>query len=269
MPSLVVFVAFGKFASNLNVIGAFVPRIELRDFRQKRVWGVVIEPIPSGNRLWFDPSTCQDVDLVDFRMGINPGPPIMSREEFETRKADLWRKRAMESVAAKLIVNCVNASIRSCRLSQFLVYHMPFLCSAGAIAATFVCPLDVIKTRLQVHGLPEAHHSGPKGSIIITSLQNIIRTEGLKGLHRGLSPTLVALLPNWAVYFTVYGYLKDLLHTRVNNSGQLTFGANMIAASGAGAVTAIAANPLWVVKTRLQVGWILLSAVSFKLIEVD
>ncbi|CAL5421618.1 unnamed protein product [Camellia sinensis] len=76
-----------------------------------------------------------------------------------------------------------------------------------AIAATFVCPLDVIKTRLQVHGLPEAHHSGP----------------------------------------------NDLLHTRVNNSGQLTFGANMIAASGAGAVTAIAANPLWVVKTRLQV----------------
>ncbi|CAL5363037.1 unnamed protein product [Camellia sinensis] len=118
--------------------------------------------------------------------------------------------------------------------------------TAGAIAATFVCPLDVIKTRLQVHGLPEAHHSVQKG---------------LKGLYRDLSPTLVALLPNWAVYFTVYGYLKDLLHTHgcsycdntVNNSGQLTFGANMIAASGAGAVTVIAANPLWVVKARLQV----------------
>ncbi|CAL5340314.1 unnamed protein product [Camellia sinensis] len=40
-------------------------------------------------------------DLVDFRMGINLGSPIMSREEFETRKADLWRKRATESVAAK------------------------------------------------------------------------------------------------------------------------------------------------------------------------
>ncbi|KAL3510736.1 hypothetical protein ACH5RR_030137 [Cinchona calisaya] len=124
--------------------------------------------------------------------------------------------------------------------------------AAGAIAATFVCPLDVIKTRLQVHGLPETAHPGYRGSVIITSLQNIVRNEGFRGLYRGLSPTLAALLPNWAVYFTVYGHLKSLLHFHVDSSGQLTIAANMIAASGAGATTAIAANPLWVVKTRLQ-----------------
>ncbi|XP_057508806.1 nicotinamide adenine dinucleotide transporter 1, chloroplastic [Actinidia eriantha] len=124
--------------------------------------------------------------------------------------------------------------------------------SAGAIAATVMCPLDVIKTRLQVYGLPERPHSGERGSIIITSLKDIIRNEGLKGMYRGLSPTLVALLPNWAVYFTVYRHLKDLLCSHVDNDGQLTFGASMIAASGAGAATAIATNPLWVVKTRLQ-----------------
>ena len=39
------------------------------------------------------------------------------------------------------------------------------------------------------------------GSVIITSLRNIVKTEGLRGLYRGLSPTIVALLPNWAVSF--------------------------------------------------------------------
>ncbi|XP_007044248.2 PREDICTED: nicotinamide adenine dinucleotide transporter 2, mitochondrial [Theobroma cacao] len=124
--------------------------------------------------------------------------------------------------------------------------------TAGAIAATFVCPLDVIKTRLQVHGLPEASQSGARGSVIITSLQHIIKNDGLKGLYRGLSPTILALLPNWAVYFTLYEQLKGLLTSHEDNGGQLTIGANMVAAAGAGAATAITTNPLWVVKTRLQ-----------------
>ncbi|KAF9625593.1 hypothetical protein IFM89_024366 [Coptis chinensis] len=124
--------------------------------------------------------------------------------------------------------------------------------AAGAISATFVCPLDVIKTRLQVYGLPDLPHSGRKGSLIVASMKNIIQNEGVRGLYRGLSPTILALLPNWAVYFTVYEQLKTILKSHGNRDGQLTIGANIIAATGAGAATAITTNPLWVVKTRLQ-----------------
>lgn len=42
---------------------------------------------------------------------------------------------------------------------------------------------------------------------------------------------------------------------------QLSVGANMLAASGAGAATTCFTNPLWVVKTRLQVS--ILSSLYF------
>ncbi|XP_074309479.1 nicotinamide adenine dinucleotide transporter 1, chloroplastic-like [Silene latifolia] len=136
--------------------------------------------------------------------------------------------------------------------------------AAGSIAATFVCPLDVIKTRLQVHGTNMASGSTVKGSIIITSLQDIIKREGFRGLYRGLSPTLLALLPNWAVYFTVYEHLKGVLQLDDSGNGQLTFGRNMVAAAGAGAATAITTNPLWVVKTRLQTQGMRTDVVPYK-----
>lgn len=42
------------------------------------------------------------------------------------------------------------------------------------------------------------------GGVIITSLKNIVKNEGLRGMYRGLSPTIIALLPNWAVSTTFF-----------------------------------------------------------------
>ncbi|KAK4790189.1 hypothetical protein SAY86_017493 [Trapa natans] len=134
--------------------------------------------------------------------------------------------------------------------SRGLLCHAGAGAAAGVIAATFVCPLDVIKTRFQVHGLASLGRDGFKGSLIVSSLKQIFQKEGIRGLYRGLTPTVLALLPNWAVYFTVYEQLKSLLGSTDTN--HLSVGANMMAASGAGAATTMTTNPLWVVKTRLQ-----------------
>ncbi len=42
----------------------------------------------------------------------------------------------------------------------------------------------------------------------LQSLKMIFKEEGLVGLYRGLPPTLVALIPNWAIYFFCYEQAK-------------------------------------------------------------
>lgn len=113
---------------------------------------------------------------------------------------------------------------------------------AGAVTATLVCPLDVLKTRLQVPG------KGAQYNGLAAGLVRILRQEGVRGLYRGLTPTLIALIPNWAVYFTVYERLKTSLSSLYKGS---TAGVHMASAAVAGAATVVVTNPLWVVKTRL------------------
>ena len=121
---------------------------------------------------------------------------------------------------------------------------------AGAVAATIVCPLDVLKTRLQVSTL---RAGGDAYVSTVQSLRSIVRLEGAVGLYRGLTPTVAALLPNWAVYFTAYEFLKTRGASAAPESEFAASLRHMTSAAGAGAATVLVTNPLWVVKTRLQV----------------
>eukprot|EP00898_Chlorokybus_atmophyticus_P003868 jgi/Chlat1/4482/Chrsp29S04422 len=119
---------------------------------------------------------------------------------------------------------------------------------AGSIAAAFVCPFDVVKTRLQVQRVKQGQL--PKFHGLSSSMSVIFREEGVRGLYRGLTPTMVALLPNWAVYFTVYDGLRSVLGPKDGSAPSTA--VNVASAAGAGSATVFTTNPLWVVKTRMQ-----------------
>jgi solute carrier family 25 folate transporter 32 len=97
--------------------------------------------------------------------------------------------------------------------------------------------------------LDSAH---PRRSPAAGGLSRILAEEGVRGLYRGLTPTLFALLPNWAVYFSTYERLKVTIAGHVRPEWAASPGVHMAAAAGAGAATMLITNPLWVVKTRLQ-----------------
>lgn len=117
---------------------------------------------------------------------------------------------------------------------------------AGMISSVVTCPLDVVKTRLQNQGRGVVEYSGTIGT-----LKRIRMEEGLRGLYRGLTPTVVGYLPTWAIYFTIYDYCKI---SWANDFGHYEneWLVHIASAMTAGMASTSLTNPVWVIKTRFM-----------------
>eukprot|EP00188_Purpureofilum_apyrenoidigerum_P003231 Plantae.Rhodophyta-Purpureofilum_apyrenoidigerum.ctg33302.p1 GENE.Plantae.Rhodophyta-Purpureofilum_apyrenoidigerum.ctg33302~~Plantae.Rhodophyta-Purpureofilum_apyrenoidigerum.ctg33302.p1 ORF type:complete len:308 (-),score=30.40 Plantae.Rhodophyta-Purpureofilum_apyrenoidigerum.ctg33302:290-1213(-) len=102
---------------------------------------------------------------------------------------------------------------------------------AGLVNTLMFYPLDVVKTRMQVE-------NGSRDTIAAAFRRG--------GMFRGLSASMLALVPNWALYWVTYEELKKI-------GGESSALVHMGAAVGAGMFTAVVTSPLWVIKTRMQV----------------
>ena len=140
----------------------------------------------------------------------------------------------------------------------------------GMTAATLTSPLDVLKTRLQStfyqsqlaasrsakgirppHELPYLRagwlHISETGQI----LAQIPKVEGWRALFKGLGPNLIGVVPARAINFWAYGNGKRL-YSHILFGGQENTYVHLLAAASAGIITGTATNPIWLVKTRLQ-----------------
>ncbi|TBU24144.1 mitochondrial carrier [Dichomitus squalens] len=138
----------------------------------------------------------------------------------------------------------------------------------GMCGAIVTSPFDVVKTRLQ-SDLFRAKHVGlsieGNGAATVAVRRNLLwhfvetahiirdiyREESPRALFKGLGPTLVGVVPARSINFFTYGNGKQIIANNFNH-GQENSWVHLAAAAIAGVATGTATNPIWVVKTRLQ-----------------
>jgi solute carrier family 25 aspartate/glutamate transporter 12/13 len=175
-------------------------------------------------------------------------------------------------------------------LKQTITSLYNFACGsvAGAIGATVVYPIDLVKTRMQnqrksiaggasvspasnsiksaaIKQFSTATASRKLFSTLLHQQQQqqilyrnswdcfrkVVANEGAIGLYRGLLPQLVGVAPEKAIKLTMNDLMRGVLRNKAD--GSLSLVSESLAGGCAGASQVIFTNPLEIVKIRLQV----------------
>jgi len=130
------------------------------------------------------------------------------------------------------------------------------------VAACVTNPIDVIKTRLQIQGELVASNASTSQSLNATvtgdkhykgflrGIGRIVLDEGVAGLYKGLTPSLLREGTYSTLRMGGYDVMKDFLGAKDPRTAPLW--KKFIAGMTAGAIGAAIANPTDLVKVRMQ-----------------
>mmetsp|Transcript_52821 Transcript_52821/g.78918 ORF Transcript_52821/g.78918 Transcript_52821/m.78918 type:complete len:347 (-) Transcript_52821:154-1194(-) len=139
--------------------------------------------------------------------------------------------------------------------------------AGGASSTIALYPLDLIKVRLavnegQVRSSSSTASSTKNPAKRLSSWQvvrTVIRHEGALGLYAGLSPAVIGSAVSWGGYFFIYEDVRHrYAHWRYdtiesnNYKEKLTALDNFGLACFSGAIMVGLTNPIWLIKTRMQ-----------------
>ena len=115
---------------------------------------------------------------------------------------------------------------------------------AGAAAQTVVYPLEIVKTRVSLSA---------GGCSMATVIAGVLRTEGTRGLFKGLTPSLVGIFPYAGIDLMANSVLKDALAAKYAEVGRDPGVAELLGCGMASSTSAMLVTyPLNLVRTRLQ-----------------
>lgn len=141
---------------------------------------------------------------------------------------------------------------------------------AGACSAFLLHPFDTISTQLQsskiydtfmnnrqVPNNPKTHRLLSAPRLFLTTLSR----SGLPGLYCGVLPAAIGSVASWSCYFHICERLNNFISpvfakyiSKSEELGKRDFDVapHFISNTIAGVITAVATNPIWVLKVRLQ-----------------
>ncbi|KAF9622153.1 hypothetical protein IFM89_030011 [Coptis chinensis] len=118
----------------------------------------------------------------------------------------------------------------------------------GALQSLMLSPVELVKIRLQLQVCQQDNHQ--KGPLSVA--KDIFIRQGIRGMYRGLTITVLRDAPAHGVYFWTYEYTREKLHPGCRKSGQESLKTMLFAGGLAGVASWMCCYPLDVVKTRLQ-----------------
>lgn len=162
--------------------------------------------------------------------------PIVTLRPAPLRPAPL--ARAPRAPRRPLKVATAASLTRQHELCKFLSGGL-----AGALSSFFTTPLEVLRTRMQASG------AGRAGRTLLQTAQNVAK-DGVRGFYSGLGVSLVGTLPARSIYFATYARAKAAMTQRWGEHPLV----HLVAAVAAGGTSNFVMSPLWVIRTRMQLG---------------
>lgn len=95
---------------------------------------------------------------------------------------------------------------------------------ASVVAKTGVFPLDLVRKRIQVQGPTRSryvHKNIPEYAGTVSTVRQVLHREGVRGLYRGLTVSLIKAAPASAVTMWTYERVLNLLISRGEKVGTL------------------------------------------------
>ena len=154
-----------------------------------------------------------------------------------------------ESVATRILEPNLQPGEVASPVNSFLAGS-----AGGLLQCVILVPSEVIKCTMQAGSIPSIANSSGAFAPTIETIRYIQRTEGIRGLYKGLGVTCLREIPAIGIYFFSYKNIRSKLHSWQGGTAatEVSTPATMVAGAVAGALSWLLLYPIDVIKTNMQ-----------------